>query len=70
MALLINIVGDNWWCICHFSFFRDFANFKGIFVIESNFNRIEHIVYIKIVSQIKSIFKVSQQMVVVIICHL
>ena len=53
MALLINIVGDNWWCICHFSFFRDFANFKGIFVIESNFNRIGHIVYIKIVSQIK-----------------
>ena len=70
MALLIKTVGENWWCICHFSLFRDFANVKGIFILESNFNRIGHIVYIKIGKQIKNILKVRQQLVVVIKCVL
>ena len=38
IALLFQTVGDNWWCISHFSQFRDFANDKGIFILESNFN--------------------------------
>ena len=70
MVLLIKSVGDDWWCICHFSLFRDFANVKGTFIPESNFNRIGHIIYIKIVNEIKSIFEVRQQLMVVIECHL
>ena len=37
-ALLFQTVADNSWCISHFSQFRDFANVKGIFILESNFN--------------------------------
>ena len=47
ITLLFKTLGDNWWCISHFSLFRDFANGKGIFILESNFNRIGHIIYIK-----------------------
>ena len=53
IALLVNSVGDNQWCICPFSLFRDFANVKGIFILESNINRTTRIIYIKIVNKKK-----------------
>ena len=64
--LLFKTIVDNWWCISHFSLFRDFANGKGIFILESNFNRIGHITFINIVKKIKRIFEFRQQLVVVI----
>ena len=45
MALLSTTVRDNWWCICHFSLQRDFANVKGIRILEANYNRTGHIIY-------------------------
>ena len=66
IELLFKTIVDNWWCISHFSLFRDFANGKGIFILESNFNRIGHITFINIVKKIKSIFEFRQQLVVVI----
>ena len=68
MALLIKT--DNWQCICPFSLLRVFANVKVVFILESNYNRMGHIIYIIIVNPIKSIFEVWQQLVVVIKCHL
>ena len=67
MALLFETVADIWCCICNFSLFRDFANVKAIFILESKFNRIGHVIYIKILNQI---FGVRQEVVVVIKCHL
>ena len=67
MALLFETVADIWCCICHFSLFRDFANVKAIFILESKFNRIGHVIYIKILNQI---FGVRQEVVVVIKYHL
>ena len=69
MDLATKIVRHNWWCICCSSLLRVFLNIKGIFILEPNYNRMEHI-YIIIVNQIKSIFDVSRQLVVVIKCHL
>ena len=69
MALLSTTVRNNWWCICHFSLQRDFANVKGICILEANYNRTGHIIYIRILNQIQSIVAISQQLVVVIKCH-
>ena len=52
MAFLSTTVRDNWWCICHFSLQRDFANGKGICILEANYNRKGRIIYIRIVNQI------------------
>ena len=65
ISSLFKTIVDNWWCISHFSLFRDFANGKGIFILESNFNRIGHITYINIAKKIKSIFELRQQLAVV-----
>ena len=56
MALLIET--DNWQGICPFHLLRVFANVKGILILESNYNRMGHIIYIRIVNQIKIIFEV------------
>ena len=49
MALLVKT--DNWQCICLFSLLRVFANVKGVFILESNYNRMGHTIYIRIVNQ-------------------
>ena len=59
MALSIKTVRHNWWCICPSSLVRVFANnFANIFNRESNYIKMGHIIYIRIVNKIKNILEV------------
>ena len=51
MNLLIKT--DDCWRVCYFSLIRDVGNVKRIFILEPNYNRKGHTIYIRFAEKVK-----------------
>ena len=51
MALIIKT--DGCWSVCYFSLIRGVGNIKGIFVLQRNYTRKGHTIYIRFVDKVK-----------------